>query len=213
MNQTLMSRAYLFIVLAVLLMVLAGSDPAAAQTQASTGQIVGIVLDPQGAAVVKAKITIANPSTGFRQDLETNEAGQYRAVLLPPGRYDVTVDAPGFQKETVTGVEVNVGRAVDVNFTLKVGAVAEVVEVTAPTGVDTTRSEAGTVVNLAYIRDLPINGRRFHDFIGLTPTVQVEPQRNQLSFAGQRGINSNISIDGADYNEPFFGGIRGGGTL
>lgn len=210
MNQTLMSRAYLFIVLAVLLMVLAGSDPAAAQTQASTGQIVGIVLDPQGAAVVKAKITIANPSTGFRQDLETNEAGQYRAVLLPPGRYDVTVDAPGFQKETVTGVEVNVGRAVDVNFTLKVGAVAEVVEVTAPTGVDTTRSEAGTVVNLAYIRDLPINGRRFHDFIGLTPTVQVEPQRNQLSFAGQRGINSNISIDGADYNEPFFGGIRGG---
>ena len=44
----------------------------------------------------------------------------------------------------------------------------------------------------------------------MTPTVQVDPQRGQLSFAGQRGINSNVSIDGADYNQPFFGGIRGG---
>jgi len=181
-----------------------------AQTQASTGQIVGLVLDPQGAAVPKAKITIVETTTGFRREVFTNEAGQYRAVLLPAGRYSVTVEAPGFQTETRTGIEVNVGRAVDVNFTLKVGALAEIVEVTAGLGVDTTRSESGALVNTLAIRNLPINGRRFHDFIQLTPTVQVEPQRNQLSFAGQRGINSNISIDGADYNEPFFGGIRGG---
>jgi hypothetical protein len=60
------------------------------------------------------------------------------------------------------------------------------------------------------IDNLPINGRRFQDFITLTPTVQVDTSRGQLSFAGQRGINSNVSIDGADYNQPFFGGIRGG---
>jgi hypothetical protein len=210
MSQPVKRGAFILAMLAAVGLLAVGSPRVSAQTQASTGQIVGIVLDPQGAAIANAKVTITNPSTGLRQELATNEAGQYRAVLLPPGRYEVTVEAAGFQKETVTGVEVNVGRAVDVNFTLKVGAVAEVIEVTASVGVDTTRSEAGTVVNLTYIRDLPINGRRFHDFIGLTPTVQVEPQRNQLSFVGQRGINSNISIDGADYNEPFFGGIRGG---
>ena len=44
----------------------------------------------------------------------------------------------------------------------------------------------------------------------MTPTAQIEPQRGQISLAGQRGINGNISIDGADYNQPFFGGIRGG---
>jgi hypothetical protein len=55
------------------------------------------------------------------------------------------------------------------------------------------------------------NGRRFQDFAELTPTVQASSEtRGQLSFVGQHGINSNVVIDGADYNEPFVGGIRGG---
>ena len=61
------------------------------------------------------------------------------------------------------------------------------------------------------IRDLPINGRRFQDFAELTPTAYAGSEtRGQLSFVGQRGINSNVMIDGTDYNEPFIGGIRGG---
>src|SRR4029453_9092209 len=67
-----------------------------------------------------------------------------------------------------------------------------------------------TTVDADAINDLPINGRRFQDFVTLTPTVQVDTSRGQLSFAGQRGINSNVNVDGADYNQPFFGGIRGG---
>src|SRR5262249_25412046 len=67
-----------------------------------------------------------------------------------------------------------------------------------------------TIINTTAIENLPINGRRFQDFAGLTPTVIVEPSRSQISFAGQRAINSNIMVDGADYNQPFFGGIRGG---
>jgi hypothetical protein len=193
-----------------LMIVVAGATDAMAQTQASTGQIVGTVADEQGAVISGAQVTVTNPATGLKQQLQTNDTGQYRAVLLPPGRYDVTVEAAGFQKATINGVEVNVGRAVDANFKLKVGTLAETVEIQAGTGVETTRAESGAVVNTLAITTLPINGRRFHDFITLTPTVQVEPQRNQLSFAGQRGINSNLSIDGADYNEPFFGGIRGG---
>ena len=57
---------------------------------------------------------------------------------------------------------------------------------------------------------MPTNGRRFQDLIVLTPSAQVDTQRGQLAMSGQRGINSNIAIDGADYNQPFFGGIRGG---
>ena len=52
--------------------------------------------------------------------------------------------------------------------------------------------------------------RRFTDFAALTPTVQIDPQRGSISFAGQRGINGNVMVDGADYNNPFFGGTRGG---
>src|SRR4029453_6090446 len=67
-----------------------------------------------------------------------------------------------------------------------------------------------TTVDADAIRNLPINGRRFQDFITLTPTGQVDTSRGQLSFAGQRGINSNLSIAGADSTQPFFAGIRGG---
>jgi hypothetical protein len=65
-------------------------------------------------------------------------------------------------------------------------------------------------LNQKAIENLPINGRRFQDFVTLTPTAQVDPSRGQISLAGQRGINSNVEVDGVDYNQPFFGGIRGG---
>ena len=88
---------------------------------------------------------------------------------------------------------------------------AEEVTVTAETSVvETTTDTSDVTLDNQAISNLPINGRRFHDFVSLTPTAQVEPQRGQISLAGQRGINGNISIDGADYNQPFFGGIRGG---
>ena len=93
---------------------------------------------------------------------------------------------------------------------MQVSSVAETVTVTASPAVESTATVRTTTVDAEAIANLPINGRRFQDFLTLTPTVQVDPQRGQLSFAGQRGINSNVSIDGADYNQPFFGGIRGG---
>ena len=89
-------------------------------------------------------------------------------------------------------------------------SVAETVTVTASPTLESSATDRTTTVDPEAISNLPINGRRFQDFITLTPTVQVDPQRGQLSFAGQRGINWNVSIDGADYNQPFFGGIRGG---
>ena len=98
-----------------------------------------------------------------------------------------------------------------INPTLQLPAIAESVTVTAATPlIETSATVRTTTVDEEAIRNLPINGRRFQDFITLTPTVQVDTSRGQLSFAGQRGINSNVSIDGADYNQPFFGGIRGG---
>lgn len=194
-------------ILALCLSALSGS--ALAQSQANTGQIVGSVADPNGAVVPGARITLTSLDTGAVRELVTNEAGQYRAVLLPAGRYKVAASASGFAPATVAEVVVNVGAAVDVNFSLKIGAVAETIEVSAPL-VEVTRSESGAIVNSQLITNLPINGRRFHDFATLTPSALVEGSRQQISILGQRGINTSINIDGADYNEPFFGGIRGG---
>jgi hypothetical protein len=183
--------------------------PAVLAQSQGTGQIVGTVYDASGAAIPGAKVTATGKSTGLVREFETNEAGQYRFVLLPPGPYTVSVKHTGF-KNAKSDVNVSVGSAVTADFRLQIGEVTEVVEVTASVVIETTAVQTDALINNRSIGELPINGRRFQDFVTLTPTVQIEPSRNGISFAGQRGINANITIDGADYNQPFFGGIRGG---
>lgn len=185
--------------------------PLMAQSQASTGQIAGSVVDNQGAVISGATVKAKNSATGLEQSATTSDAGLFSIILLPPGVYAVDAEASGFAKTSVSNVEVVVGRTTDINVTLAVSGVQEVVMVTAGSiQVQTTRSEADAVLNEKAIENLPINGRRFQDFVTLTPTAQVDPRRGQISLAGQRGINSNINVDGVDYNQPFFGGIRGG---
>lgn len=180
-----------------------------AQADANKGQIVGTVYDAKQAAVPEASVKVRNLNTGLTRDLKTSGSGQYRAVQLDPGDYEIVATASGFAATTVTGVTVTVGSAIGVDVTLQIQATATTVEVT-ETAVNVAMPAPSTLLNSNAITNLPINGRRFQDFATLTPAVQVDPSRSQLSFAGQRGINSNIMVDGADYNQPFFGGIRGG---
>ncbi|HEX8146288.1 MAG TPA: carboxypeptidase regulatory-like domain-containing protein [Pyrinomonadaceae bacterium] len=187
-----------------------GVSRAAAQSQASSGQIAGDVTDPNGAAVANASVTVTNKETGLTRTATTSDDGLYTIVLLPPGTYTVTAQATNFAEAKVENVVVNVGRVVDVKIALGVNAVQETVLVTTETALQVTRSESDAVINETAISSLPINGRRFQDFVTLTPTAQIDPSRGQISLAGQKGINSNVNIDGMDYNQPFFGGIRGG---
>src|SRR6266849_2511455 len=189
-------------------LVLAMSAAAMAQ-QAGAGQIVGTVTDTQGASVPNATVTVSNPAVGFSQTYQTNDQGEFRAVSLKPGDYTVEVTAQGFGKFTQTGYKVEVGSSLDAKISLQVGVVNEEVNVTA-SAVETTQVQTPTVISGTQISEMPINGRRFTDFVLQTPTALIEPSRNQISLVGQRGINGNVQIDGADYNNPFFGGYRGG---
>ncbi|MBI3650291.1 MAG: TonB-dependent receptor [Acidobacteria bacterium] len=181
-----------------------------AQSQASSGQIVGTVTDAQGAALAGAKVKAVNKQTGLTQNATTDDEGLFRIVLLPPGSYEVTIEAAGFSKATAN-VEVTVGRTAEVKLPLSTSGVQEIVNVTAgAVQVQTTRSEADAVIGEKAIENLPINGRRFQDFVTLTPGAQVDPRRGQISLSGQLGIHTNVNVDGVDYNQPFFGGIRGG---
>jgi hypothetical protein len=156
-----------------------------------------------------ATVTITNVATSLAQNQTTSGEGTFRAVQLPPGDYTLTVNASGFGALTQTGYKVEVGSSLDANVTLQVNAVSEEVNVTAAS-VETTQSQSPVTINSTSIEELPINGRRFQDFATLTPKADIDPFRGQISLAGQRGINAQIQIDGADYTQPFFGGIRGG---
>lgn len=176
--------------------------------QAGTGGIAVTVTDAAGAAVPNATVTLINNATNQTQTATTSGDGLYTFVTLQPGSYKVKTAAASFAEQTLT-VEVQVGRTTDALFTLGAGNVSAEVIVTAE-GVQTTQSNSDAVISDTAIRNLPINGRRFQDFATLTPTAQVDPSRGQISLSGQRGINTNINVDGVDFNQPFFGGIRGG---
>ena len=183
---------------------------ASAQSQATTGEISGRVVDAQGAAMPGVTVTAKSPATGYVRNVASDAEGLFSLPLMPPDRYDVTFELSGFATAT-RPVQVTVGSSLTVNQTLQLSSVTETVTVTADSPlVESSATVRTTTLDAEAIQNLPINGRRFQDFVTLTPTVQVDPQRGQLSFAGQRGINSNVSVDGADYNQPFFGGIRGG---
>lgn len=176
--------------------------------QAGTGGVTGVVSDATGAVVPNAAVTIINKGTNATQNATSSGDGVYSFVLLQPGNYTVKVSPTGFG-EQILDVEVQVGRTTDANFTLGAAGTTAEVTVTAE-GVQTTSSQSDAVQDETAINNLPINGRRFQDFVGLTPTAQTDPSRGQISLSGQRGINTNVNVDGVDFNQPFFGGIRGG---
>jgi hypothetical protein len=197
--------------LLVLLCILAVPALARAQAQATSGQVTGQVVDSSGAVLPGATVTAFSQATGFTRTAVASGDGLYTLALLPPGDYEISAELSGFQPTKISGVTVTVGSNLTINIKLGVGGVSENVTVSSQAAsVETTSSKGTNTLNSAAIENLPINGRRFQDFVSLTPTAQVDPSRGQISLSGQRGINSNVSIDGADYNQPFFGGIRGG---
>ncbi len=206
----LSARLYAIGMLVIVFAFALGLAPkAAAQAEVAAGQVVGTSYDATGAVVPQAKVTLDSKATGFHRETVTNNEGAYAFFPVPIGMYVVAFSKTGF-KTYRAEVEVTIGAAATVNAKLEVGEVTQVVEVTASALIESTQAQPDWLIGVRSIEELPINGRRFQDFATLTPSTQIEPQRSQISFVGQRGINSNITIDGADYTEPFFGGLRGG---
>jgi len=183
------------------------------QSQASTGVIEGTVSDPSGAPVPGASVLIKNTATNLERSLTTDADGRFRGLLLPLGPYRVTVSLKGFATLVREGIELTVGQSANLALALKVSSVQEEIVVSADSPViETTRTEGSDRINQAAVRGLPNNGRNFLDFTKLTPGVSIVqgPDGDELTINGQKGIHNNVSVDGADFNNPFFGEQRGG---
>lgn len=183
------------------------------QSQSTTGLIQGTVVDPNGAVVNGATVVVKNQDTGFERTVTTNSDGFFSAPLLPLGRYTVTTTAGGFSKSVLENVEVSVGQTLSLKVEMKVGGDVNTVDVSAEgEGVETSRTELATQINEKSVENLPINRRDFSRFALLTPGVSIVqgPDGDEISINGQKGIQNNLSIDGADANNPFFGEQRGG---
>ena len=197
----------------ILLMVFAGSCCIFAQSQANTGTIEGIVTDQTDRAVANAEVTLTNQGTNFTRVLHTDDEGRFRGLLLPLGAYRVTVKAPSFGTIVREGLDLKVGQTITLGLSLNVSQVQQEVSVTAEAPIiETGKVENSSYLDQRSVRDLPNNGRNFLSLVPLTPGVSIVqgPDGDEISINGQKGINNNISIDGADNNNPFFGEQRGG---
>jgi Carboxypeptidase regulatory-like domain/TonB dependent receptor len=178
----------------------------------TTGNIQGTVTDATGGALPGTRVDIKNLDTNITEMRMTDGAGRFTALQLPPGRYTVTFTLQGFSKHVQEGVVLTVGQTLTLSPKLGVSAVQQTVTVTGTPTVETTRSGAASTLDERVVGTLPILGRKFEDLLTLTPGVSIVqgPDGDAITFAGQRGIFNNISLDGGDYNNGFFGEQAGG---
>src|SRR5687767_385464 len=178
----------------------------------TSGTIRGTVSDEQGAVVPGATVEARNVETNFTRSFTTDSDGRFTLLSMPPGRYVVTVTKSGFSKLNQENVELTVGRLLSLDMTLRVSGVSGEVTVTDTPTIDTAKTESSTTINEAAIGNTPILGRKFEDLLTLTPGVSIVqgPDGDEINFAGQRGIFNNVSLDGGDYNNGFFGEQAGG---
>ena len=198
------------LILAVLLS-LVHPGSARAQSQITTGVIDGMATDATGAALPGVTIEARNVDTNFTRTSVSAADGRFALLQLPPGHYKVTFTLSGFATLSQENLELTVGQTVTLGASMKVSGVSETVTVTQPP-VEVTRTASASTLNQTAVENTPILGRKFEDLLTLTPGVSIVQgaDGDEISFAGQRGIFNNISLDGGDYNNGFFGEQAGG---
>ena len=184
-----------------------------AQAQATTGVVRGTVTDSTGQPLAGATVTLRHVETNAERSLTTNDRGVYAATLLRVGDYDVSGRALGFRESRRGPVAVGLGETVTLNFALAPQVVQlQELTVEAEPALDISESASATRLGVEAVEGLPNNGRNVFNFTTLTPNVAIVqgPDGDEISIGGQRGIHNNVSVDGADFNNPFFGEKRGG---
>ncbi len=173
------------------LLILLGSllnAPAQAQGDAS---LWGSVNDSSGAVIADAAVTIRNLETGTVRAVVTDEAGRFNAPALSVGHYEVAASKAGFQVDRRTGINLAVGQREQVDLTLQVGDVHQIVEVPADLGVvQVTTEDISGLVGEHQVKDLPLNGRSYDQLLTLNPGI--------VNYTSQRagGIGTSNSVVG-----------------
>ena len=185
-----MPRIFVVLALAIALSVWAGA-------QTATGILQGRVVDATGAVVPEARVSIENEMTGVQQSLLTNTEGNFYQSFLLPGNYRVTVEKMGFQRDVTNSVRVDVQQTVSLDITLKVGDVANTVEVLASAvQLATASSSVSAVIGGKMILELPLNGRNPFNLALMAPGVIPTSGTSLPWISGGRNASSEITIDG-----------------
>jgi hypothetical protein len=172
-----------------------------ASAQAPTGTITGVARDPSGAAVTGAQVKLTSQATGFARTAVTTEQGDYGFPALLAGEYEVSIEAPGFQR-LVRQAAVEAGATTTTDFNLRVGDVKDSVTVDdASPQMHYDSHTVGGLITQAEIQDMPLNGRSFLELAKLEPGVQPPTRtNNNRTLMAVLGVSNNsptrVTVDG-----------------
>ncbi|HEV2991271.1 MAG TPA: TonB-dependent receptor [Candidatus Angelobacter sp.] len=203
-----------FCFLSALFVALTGVLTAYAQVDYSTATLKGTVTDPQGAVIAGASVTVKNQSTGLTKAVKANTEGSYLVPVLPPGTYQITVEAAGFRREVINTFTLAVGTVSVYDVHLQVGAASETIEVggdSAPV-IQVTQTQQADYINQIAEENIPSIGRDYSATIQLLPGMtnaeaihSSGAQRNIGAFAvnnfttaGGNGRGGLVTIDGGE---------------
>jgi hypothetical protein len=176
---------------------------------AATGGLTGTITDPTGAIVPGATVVVTNAGTGLTRTVTTGADGSYKALLLPPGTYNVKVDAASFKTTEVKNITVVVTEAPVVNVKLELGVKSEQVQVEANAeAVQTTNSTVGTVVTGNTMTEIPLATRNFTNMLSLSAGANADVTNaaalgkgtQQIQVNGGSYLNNTYAMDGAVVN-------------
>lgn len=181
--------------------------------QSTGGRVMGRVVDPTGAVIPDANVTLTSAAAGTTQTVQSDKHGEYAFNQVAVGSYNLQAEAAGFKGAIANGIEVNLNATVSYDLHLEVGTSAEAVEVNAlPALVDTTSTQLGAVVNARAVENLPLNTRDTYQLLQLQPGVQGvggsdlfygSDTAGAVSVNGGRGRSNNFSVNGGDGNDLF----------
>lgn len=188
--------------------------PGSALAQTATATMVGTVIDPQGAVVPGATILARNVDTGISRTTRSTSEGLYRFDNLPPGVYDVSVEAQGFAKGEAKSVKLQVGEQRDLNFNLVVTGTSATVNITTSEPlIETTKTDVSSVVDSKQVATLPTTtsfngiGGVANDYAGLAtiaPGVKYDLTTVSSDLIGPGAVNNRgvqVNVDGGTISD------------
>ncbi|MCS7316180.1 MAG: carboxypeptidase regulatory-like domain-containing protein, partial [Bryobacterales bacterium] len=199
--------------LLMLSLVIAAALPA----QVTTGEILGVVRDGTGAAVVEARVTVRSLETGHVRETVTGVDGRFRVPQLPVGTYQVTVERTGFARYVQGPIVLRLNQTADLDVRLEVAGVTETITVSADAPlINTTNAEVGVNFDSRRVSELPLAPNR--NILNLALSVagvsQLSPGQSEFaaggvafSVNGMRTRSNNFMVDGQDSNDPSITGL------
>ncbi len=191
--------------------------------QNASGRLSGQVTDSDGAAIPQATVQIVNQETLVKREVKTDATGAYSVPSLPPGRYQVIVEAEGFSRRSSAVITLTAGQALVFNAPMSVGGVKTEVSVNeaGSTTVETDTATLSTTLDSKEVTGYGLNGRNFSQLIALAPGVSNQTGQDEakvgvagsakFSVNGGRVEYNTFEVDGSDVLNTSINASRGQG--